>query len=416
MSIVSPRAARGSRVPSWAVVSAVLAASLFGAGAAGAQIQTSAQQKCLTSLYGAAGKVGKAQGKLDSKCVKARQAFATEQLGNEDQVQTVDACPTNDPKGAVAKTAVAVANTEIDRCTAEPPSFGAANADRIAGAASSQARAMLRDLFGPNLHWTILGKATHPDKAGVACQPTIVKNVGALYDTLWKSLGKAAKGALAGKTGPAVTTSGELETAVLTALAADTKITKTPTKLTDSVAATCGATTQQLIDMFRGRCMPTASTTAAQLGACAVSSTRCHFCRAITSSAGLSPDCDAFDDGVANDSCVGFASAHEITDSGELITGPLAHGRLGDTMLENGVARYIIQKPNVRDMYSVGAFGGNIIDVELVGHPGMDNFLEIQPAINIETVINATSLEVVNDGTDGGAAGGRPRGAGAGVA
>ena len=32
------------------------------------------------------------------------------------------------------------------------------------------------------------------------------------------------------------------------------------------------------------------------------------------------------------------------------------------------------------------------------------DFLEMQPAINIETVINATSLEIVNDGTDGGAA------------
>jgi hypothetical protein len=404
MSIVSPRAARGARAPFWTILSAVLAASLLGAGAAGAQVQTSAQQKCLNSLYGAAGKVGKAQGKLDSKCVKARQAFATSQLGNDDQVQTIDACPTNDPKGAVAKTVLAVADTETGRCTAEPPSFGAANADRIAGAASSQARAMLRDLFGPNLHWIVLGKGAYSDKASLACQPTIVKNVGALYDTLWKSFGKAAKGALAGKTGLAVTTTAELETAVLAALAADTKVAKTATKLTDAVAATCGAAVKPLLEMFRGKCVPSSSTTDEQLAACAVSSTRCHFCRAITSAAGLAPDCDAFDDGVANDSCVGFASAHTITNGAELITGPLADGQIGDTMIENGLARYIIQKPNVRDMYSVGAFGGNIIDVELVGHPGMDNFLEIAPAINIETVINATSLEIVNDGTDGGAA------------
>jgi hypothetical protein len=73
-------------------------------------------------------------------------------------------------------------------------------------------------------------------------------------------------------------------------------------------------------------------------------------------------------------------------------------------MIENEVARFIIQKANVRDMYSVGAFGGNIIDAELVGHPGLDNFLEIQPALNLETVINADTLEVVNDGADGGAA------------
>src|SRR5205085_459589 len=135
-----------------------------------------------------------------------------------------------------------------------------------------------------------------------------------------------------------------------------------------------------------------------------LSSTRCHFCRSLRGSTGLDFDCDAFDDATANDSCAGFATAHEITNPTEFITGPLASGRLGDTMMANGLARYIIQKPNVRDMYSVGGFGGNIIDAELVGHEGMDNFLEIQPAINIETVINATSLDIVNDGADGGAA------------
>src|SRR6185369_13490260 len=179
--------------------------------------------------------------------------------------------------------------------------------------------------------------------------------------------------------------------------------TKSTQKLTDAVAQTCGTTSQPMIALFRGRCV-SSSTTAAQLGACAVSATRCRFCRALRGATSLGFDCDSFDDGAANGSCVAFASAHQITDSAELITGPLASGQIGDTMVENEVARFIIQKPNVRDMWSVGAFGGNIIDAELVGHPGLDNFLEIQPAVNIETVINATSLEIVNDGSDGGAA------------
>ena len=170
------------------------------------------------------------------------------------------------------------------------------------------------------------------------------------------------------------------------------------------MVANCGATAEDLIDLFRGKCMPTAGTSVEDLADCTVSSTRCHFCRALRGSTGLDFDCDAFDDATANDSCVGFASAHDDYGPGELITGPLASGQLGDTMIENELARYIIQKPGVRDMYSVGGFGGNIIDAELVGHPGIDNFLEMQPAINIETVINATTLEIVNDGSDGGAA------------
>lgn len=98
------------------------------------------------------------------------------------------------------------------------------------------------------------------------------------------------------------------------------------------------------------------------------------------------------------------ARAFEISDEADLLSGPLAHGRVGDYMLANSVARFVIQAPAQRDMYSVGPFGGNIIDAELVESPGTDNFLEIQPAVNVETVINAQTLEVVNDGTDGEAA------------
>lgn len=93
--------------------------------------------------------------------------------------------------------------------------------------------------------------------------------------------------------------------------------------------------------------------------------------------------------------------ARRITDPADLITGPLADGRVGDWLLANSVARFIIQDAPQRNLYSVGAFGGNIIDAELVGHPGLDNFLEIQPAVQIETVINAQTVEIVNDGADG---------------
>ncbi len=37
----------------------------------------------------------------------------------------------------------------------------------------------------------------------------------------------------------------------------------------------------------------------------------------------------------------------------------------------------------------------------MIGHPGLDNFLEIQPAVQIETVINAQTIEIVNDGSNG---------------
>ncbi len=405
MSLFTPRGRRRSRV-SLSIVAFAAVVALALTGDVRAEVQTSGQQKCLNALYKGAGKVGQSQGKVNSKCVKSRQANATDQLGNPDQERTLDACPSNDIKGSVAKATAGLVATETSKCTVEPPTYGAGTADQLAGAASSQSRAVLRDLLGLNQHFAVISKVAYADKAAASCQPVTIQNAGKLYDTLWKEMQGAAKSALAGKTAPAVTSAAELQTAIESALAADVKgkIAKATLKLTDAMAKTCGATDQELITMFKGSCMPSAATTAAQLSACAVSATRCRFCRALTGSTGLGFDCEAFDDGAANDSCVGFANAHEITNPAELITGPLADGRVGDTMMENAYARFVIQQPNVRDMYSVGGFGGNIIDAELVGHPGMDNFLEIQPAINIETVVNATSLEIVNDGSDGGAA------------
>lgn len=95
------------------------------------------------------------------------------------------------------------------------------------------------------------------------------------------------------------------------------------------------------------------------------------------------------------------AKAFQISDPSEFLSGPLAHNRVGDYMLESCVARFVVQDGGQRDLYSVGQFGGNIIDAERIGSPGLDNFLEIQPGVNLETVVNATTVVIVNDGADG---------------
>jgi hypothetical protein len=100
----------------------------------------------------------------------------------------------------------------------------------------------------------------------------------------------------------------------------------------------------------------------------------------------------------------GKARAHRIAGPDDRIRGPLGHSKVGDWMLENGTARFAIQDVPQRELYSVGQYGGNLIDAELVGRPGLENFLELQPGLNIETVINAQTLEIVNDGQDGTAA------------
>ena len=63
----------------------------------------------------------------------------------------------------------------------------------------------------------------------------------------------------------------------------------------------------------------------------------------------------------------GLASAREIKKSSDLIRGPLGHSKLGDWLLENDVARFAIQDVAQRELYSVGQYGGNLIDAELIG-------------------------------------------------
>ncbi|MDX1650767.1 MAG: hypothetical protein R3263_13020, partial [Myxococcota bacterium] len=98
------------------------------------------------------------------------------------------------------------------------------------------------------------------------------------------------------------------------------------------------------------------------------------------------------------------ARASRVEREDQLLRGPLAHGRLGDWLLENGEARFVVQDVGKRDLYSVAQFGGNLIDAGLRDRDTPDNFLEIQPMVNIETVVNAQTVEVVNDGQDGTAA------------
>ena len=75
----------------------------------------------------------------------------------------------------------------------------------------------------------------------------------------------------------------------------------------------------------------------------------CQVCVMLNQIDLLERDCDDFDDGAPNGSCDDFAAgnalARVITDSADLIGGPLARGRLGDIYMANDAIRVIIQKP-----------------------------------------------------------------------
>lgn len=95
------------------------------------------------------------------------------------------------------------------------------------------------------------------------------------------------------------------------------------------------------------------------------------------------------------------ARVHEITNPADLLSGPIAHGRVGDYLLQNSVARFVVQDVGQRDLHSIGEYGGNLIDAELLAVPGKENFFEVTPSVNVETVINAQTVDILNDGQNG---------------
>src|SRR5437899_2230073 len=97
----------------------------------------------------------------------------------------------------------------------------------------------------------------------------------------------------------------------------------------------------------------------------------------------------------------GQVRAGKVTQTSELIGGPVAYGRAGDVYkIYNNRARFLIQDRGT----SVGLdlFGGNLIDADIVrpgddGKNGNDLFRETFPIVGLR-IPNPTAIEVVADG------------------
>lgn len=90
----------------------------------------------------------------------------------------------------------------------------------------------------------------------------------------------------------------------------------------------------------------------------------------------------------------------------DLVTGEASIGRPGDLLLENDRARFVIQVGE-RPFLGVGAFGGTLVDGDIVRLPwetGHDVIGALSLGLNIENTLNPTSVRIVSDGAEGGPA------------
>ncbi len=101
---------------------------------------------------------------------------------------------------------------------------------------------------------------------------------------------------------------------------------------------------------------------------------------------------------------VGMGSkAAEITDASQLIGGEMAHGQIGDFLLENSHVRVVVQAP--RRVLGPSPFGGVIIDADLkrpAGAAGHDQLGKLSAFYQFGRTIKAETVEVLNDGSMGG--------------
>jgi len=106
------------------------------------------------------------------------------------------------------------------------------------------------------------------------------------------------------------------------------------------------------------------------------------------------------------------AFARPITEAKDLLSGPAAQGLVGDTIIGNEKAHWIIQAPG----RAIGVVppGGNLIDAAFVDASGVqttpDHFGELGLVYKLGRTCDHQSLEVVRDGSEGGAAVVRARG------
>lgn len=98
--------------------------------------------------------------------------------------------------------------------------------------------------------------------------------------------------------------------------------------------------------------------------------------------------------------------AGEITAaaSAELLTGPAAQGQIGDFFMRNDKARFVIGAPT--RVIGVVPQGGNVIDAALIvgGAPLPDHFGELSLVYKAGRTCEHTRMEIVADGSKGGAA------------
>jgi polyhydroxybutyrate depolymerase len=246
--------------------------------------QTRTQVKCIVNVNKGVAKVARTRAKHNEKC-----------LNGAGQGGDFDACLEADPKNQVTRAQQDLQELERTKCLATEPPELALGADRLSGspAASALPVRLVRDLLGDPAT-----AAPTSDKKAAKCQTQVLKQADKLFDVIWDEIRAAKTVALEGRGTDAVVSDGQLSAYIEQALATSRSVAKTTDNLYKRVQGACEPVDN--LAAIPGCAVGSASAVAD----CANRAARCRACQLLLEAdAGLSVDCEGFDDGAADLSC-----------------------------------------------------------------------------------------------------------------
>ncbi len=266
-----------------------------------AQSQSKGQQACINGLGSAASRVAKAQAKENSSCqgLVAKGTDVAELPGG-----SAFACIATDPKGKVAKVETKTLAVESSSCT-PAPDFGYKPAADINEAARAASRALFDDLFGSE--YATAAVTCESNRAACRCQASILKATNSSFVAKLKLYLACAKSELAdGATSVADLDRCLDDGGTPGSVVADTKgkLAKQDAKLEATAVSACIEPSLDTGTLFPGECA--GSTGDPDFADCIDDRVECRLCEMLERNQALGVDCDLFDDGAANASCVDF--------------------------------------------------------------------------------------------------------------
>ena len=286
--------------------------------------QSKDQRKCIVAMNKYGSKLAREMNRSAYRCIKY---FGRDKLHKLGPGRDAESCLTADVKGREARREDKLMDKEEDKCLEDPedlPDFAYMGSEAVMAGAHAANWGLLSDFFGDpgSLNSAVVMKDV--DRDGRSCQRKTYKYAGKLFYAKMKTFYECKRNTLKGKhrfTDPAdfgnvdpderVESMNELEAEILACVEADPRgrITRYQARLAHKLMGKCEFDEMRtpMHRIFPGACAEEASLVATDPGPfmnCLDQMTDCQFCRSMNAFDGFYLDCDDYDNGEADLSCM----------------------------------------------------------------------------------------------------------------